>query len=1042
MNIVAPFIRRPVMTTLIMVAILLFGIMSYRLLPVSDLPNVDFPTIMVSASLPGASPETMASTVAQPLERQFSTIAGVDVMTSSSAQDNTQITIQFALTRNIDAAAQDVQAAIGRAARQLPSNMPSPPSYQKVNPADQPILFLALTGPTMPMSDLDECGNTLMAQRISMVDGVALVNVFGSQKRAVRVQLDPQELAARGIGIDEVARAVDEGNVNMPTGTLTGDYQALTVLANGQLTKAEDYRSLIVTYRNGAPVFLKELGRVINSVENTRMAAWYCTPEFQERSIVLAIQKQPGTNTVEVADAVKKLIPQFRQQIPASVTIHTLYDRSVPIRDSFNDVQFTLVLTLVLVVLVIFLFLRNASATVIPSLALPMSVVGTFVVMYALDFSLDNMSLMALTLAVGFVVDDAIVMLENIFRHMEMGKSRFQAALDGSKEVSFTIISMTLSLAAVFIPVLFMSGLIGRLFREFAITIGAAVMVSGLVSLTLTPMLASRFCRDPAMVRHGWLYNASEKVFTWMIRTYGWTLTIVLRHRLTTLAISLCVLAATGVLFYMIPKSLVPSEDQDQISIRTEAAQGISFPAMSEHQQALAEIIRREPGVRNFMSSAGARGANGGNTGMLNVRLVPRSERDRSADQIIDSLRAKLASVPGIQAFLQNPPSIPVGSRMSKAQYQFTLQGPDTSELYREATKLVDKMKELPGLLDVTTDMQLQNPQLQVNINRDHASAVGISATQVETALSDAFGTQQVSTIYTPNNQYQVIMELLPQYQISPDTLSLLYVRSGTGALVPMRVLADLKRDVGPLTINHTGQLVSVTISFNTKTGVALGDAIKAVTDLAAAELPATISTSFQGTAQQFLAALPSMLMLAVLAILVIYMVLGVLYENFFHPITILTALPFAGVGAVATLMIFHEFLSVYSFVGIIMLIGLVKKNGIMMIDFALGVQKTGKTPAEAIHEACLIRFRPIMMTTLCALMAGLPLALGLGAGAESRRPLGLAVVGGLLFSQTLTLFVTPVFYVYMESIQNFLRRLFHVKPRDEDMEPAEEPAV
>jgi HAE1 family hydrophobic/amphiphilic exporter-1 len=1022
MNLCEIFIRRPVMTTLVMLSLLIFGIQAYRTLPVSDLPNVDRPTIQVSASLPGASPETMASAVATPLERQFSTIAGIDSMTSSSAQGSTQITLQFVLTRDIDAAAQDVQAAIARAGRGLPRDMPTPPSYRKTNPADQPILYLALTSGILPLWQLNEYGETLMGQRISMVDGVAQVQVFGSQKYAVRIQLDPQQLVARGLGIDEVAAAIDFGNVNLPTGTLYGSQKALTVKATGQLYRAADYRPLIVAYRNGAPVRLQDLGTVQDSVENDKAAAWYCTPESQDRAIVLAVQRQPGTNTIEVANAVKALLPSFRAQLPPSVTLNILIDASMPIKESAEDVQFTLLLTLGLVVMVIFIFLRRLTATVIPSLALPMSIVGTFIVMALLNYSLNNLSLMALTLAVGFVVDDAIVMLENVVRHMEMGKSRLQAALDGSREVGFTIVSMTLSLAAVFIPVLFMGGLVGRLFREFAVTIGASVLVSGVISLTLTPMLASRFLRASGSPGGGG--GESHAPLGILVRFYGWSLRGVLHHKGLTMVISLAILVATVDLFRRIPKGFLPSEDRGQISIQTEAAEGVSFSALVKLQQSLAAVVQRNPNVQAFMSSAGARGGGAANVGRLLVRLSPRDERSRSADQVIQDLRPQLAAVPGIRAYLQNPPTISIGGVMAKSLYQYTLQGPDTAELFRAAAELLEKIREIPGLQDVTSDMQLKNPEITVTIDREKAADLAVTAEQVEDALYTAYGTRQVSTIFAPDNQYAVVMELLPEYQSGPALLDLLYVRSATTErLVPLKAVTTVQEGIGPLTINHSGQLPAVTLSFNLKPGVSIGPAVEAVNEIARQSISPTISTRFQGTAKAFQASLAGLGLLLAMAILVIYMVLGILYESFIHPFTILTALPFAGFGALVTLMLFKTDLSIYAFVGIIMLVGLVKKNGIMMVDFAIELQKAGKSCEDAIVGACLIRFRPIMMTTVAALMAGLPIALGYGAGAESRRPLGLAVVGGLLFSQTLTLYVTPVFYVCMDKFQSVLYR-------------------
>jgi HAE1 family hydrophobic/amphiphilic exporter-1 len=1001
------------MTTLLMLAVLLFGIAAYLRLPVNHLPNVDYPTLYVTASLPGASPETMASAVATPLERQFSTIAGLESMSSASALGNTQITLQFDLSRDIDAAAQDVQAAITTAARQLPKDMPTPPFYRKVNPADQPILYLALTSPTLPLYVLNEYGETMMAQRISMVSGVAQVQVYGAQKYAVRVQLDPWALATRGIGIDEVSQAVQQANVNLPTGVLEGPARTFTIKATGQLMEAYAYGPTIVAYRDGAPVRLQDVGRAIDSVENDKTAAWFT----DRRALILAIQRQPGANTVEVASAVKRLIPEFEAHLPASASLKILYDRSESIRESVTDIKFTLLFTLFLVVLVIFLFLRKLSFTLIPSLAMPMSIVGTFAVMYLLNYSLDNLSLMALILAVGFVVDDAIVMLENIVRHKEMGKGALQAALDGSREVGFTIVSMTLSLAAVFIPVLFMAGIIGRLFQEFAVTIGVAVLVSGVISLTLTPMLCSRFLGSGGRSSHR-DSGPPSGIYQRMVAAYGIALRWFLTHRPAGMLILVGSLVLSVVLFRTVPKGFIPNEDQNRIFAPTEAAEGISWKAMMDRQQAIAGAVRPHPQVQDFMSSAGARTGSitGSNTGVLFITLKPRKERKEGIDKIVQDLRQETAQVPGIRAYFQVPPTIQIGGRFTRAQYQYTLQSTDTQELYRYAPVLAEKMRALPGFRDVSTDLQLKNPELNLEIDRDRVSALGLSAQQVEDALYTAYGSRQISTIYAPSNQYPVIMELDPGFQLSPDALSMLYVRSSNGRLVPLSTVVRISRGYGPLTINHSGQLPSVTISFNLAPGYPLGGAVTALNAAAREVIPATITSSFQGTAQAFQDSMRGLGILLIVTILVIYIVLGILYESFIHPLTILTALPLAGLGALATLLVFGRELDVYSFVGLIMLVGLVKKNGIIMIDFAIEAQrKEGKDPVEAIYEACLVRFRPIMMTTMAALMGTLPIAFGYGAGGEARQPLGLAVVGGLLFSQFLTLFITPVFYTYME---------------------------
>lgn len=1002
------FIHRPIATVIIMTSIIFFGILGYQQLPVSDLPNVEFPTIEVSASLPGANPDLMASSVATPLERQLSTIAGVTSMTSSSKLGSTSITLQFDLSKDIDAAAQDVQSAITLATRRLPKDMPNPPTYRKVNPADMPILMLALSSEILPLTTVNEYADTQISPAISMIDGVAQVQIFGAQKFAVRAQLDPSRMASYKIGMSEVIQAIQAGNVNVPQGIISGPLQTQYLKANVQLLDSESYENLIVAYRNSAPVRLSDIGKAVNSVENDKNASWY----GDTRAIILAVMKQPGSNTVKVVDDIVKLLPEFRNQMPPSVHLNIINDRSYSIRHSVADVKLTLVIAVILVVLVIFLFLKNLKATVVPSLALPVSIVGTFAGMYFFRFNIDNLSLMALVLAVGFVVDDAIVVLENIIRHMEEGESPLEAAVNGSQEIGFTIVSMTLSLVAVFIPLLLMSGIMGRLLNEFAVTISIAILLSGFVSLSLTPMLCKQFLTKKSIqVSNKGVYGKLEQSYQGMQELYSKALVWVMKYKKFTLALALGTFVLVVYLFAVVPKGFMPSEDTGIITANTEGDLGTSFRSMVQKQRQVADIVAQDPNVEAFMSTV-----NSNNAGRMTIRLKPRAERELSADQVIQKLRPRVSHIPGVQTYFQNPPPIRIGGRSSKALYQTTLQGTDTELLYRAAAGFEKAVAEIPGLLDVTSDMQLQNPQIEIEIDKNKASALGITASAVAETLYSAYGSRQITTIFTSTNQYEVIVELDPQYQDDPSALSMLYINSAAGEQVPLSTLCTISKTAGPLSVNHQGQLPSVTVSFNLRPGVSLSDAVAQIERTASLVLPEGVTLSFQGTAQVFQDSVQSAGLLLILAIIVIYFILAILYESYIHPLTILAGLPSAAIGALLTLLIFGKELDLYGFVGVIMLIGIVKKNAIMMIDFARKYETDEKaSPETAIVQGALVRFRPIMMTTVSAFMSTLPIALGYGAGGDARQSLGLAVCGGLVFSQLITLLITPVIYVTLD---------------------------
>jgi hydrophobic/amphiphilic exporter-1 (mainly G- bacteria), HAE1 family len=1027
MNFSAIFIKRPVATILLMLGIGLFGALSYFVLPVSDLPNVDFPTLSVSASLPGADPATMASAVATPLERQFTTIAGIDSMTSSNSLGSSSITMQFDISREIDGAAVDVQTAISAAMPLLPPGMPSPPSFRKVNPSDSPIMFMALTSDSMPKWELDEFAQTVIGQRISSVNGVAQVNVMGSQKYAVRIQVDPEKLAGRQIGINEVAEALRNWNANVPTGTMWGPTRAYAIQANGQLPTAEDYKDVVVAWRNGAPVRLSELALVRDGSEDERTMAWnYADKDFKQ-GINLMVFRQPGSNVIEVNDAIKKMLPSLQKQLPPTVNLTIRSDRSKNIREAFADIQMTLLLTMALVIGVIFVFLRKASATIIPTLALPFSLVGTFAVMYVCGYSLNNLTMMAIILSVCFVVDDAIVMLENIVRYIEKGESPMDAALRGSREIWFTIVSMTVSLAAVFIPILFMGGVLGRLFREFAVTITAAVLISGFVSVTMTPMLASRILRGHREEKPGLLARILEAPLNWSLHLYASSLTWVVRHSFIMVVVFIGMFFSTAWLFEKVQKGFIPDVDTDQLYVNTEMQQGTSYEAMRVYQDRVNKIVAADPDVESFLSSVGGGGpggGGGGNTGRLYIALKPRTERKASAAEIANRMRPKLGALVGVRAVPTLPPAIRIGGRGSSSSYQVTLQSPDTAQLYREGQRFEREVAKLPAVLDVNSDMQMRSPRVRIEVDRDKAATYGLDIQAIQQSLYNGYGTNYATTIYSPANQYRVMLEVSPRYQMFADMLSKLQMKSADGRLIPLEEVTRRVEDAGPQTINHSGQLSSVTVSFNLKPGVALGQAVDEINTLAAEILPPNVNVGFAGTAKVFQDSLANMTTLLIVAVLVVYIVLGVLYESFIHPLTILSGLPSAAFGALLTLRLTNLELNIYAFVGLILLIGLVKKNAIMQIDFALEVQRReGMAPAKAIFEGCITRFRPIMMTTMAALLGAVPIAMGYGAGGEARKPLGYVVIGGLVFSQLLTLYLTPVVYVYLDNIQEFVMR-------------------
>jgi HAE1 family hydrophobic/amphiphilic exporter-1 len=1021
MNLSRPFIMRPVMTTLLMAALIIFGIIAYFALPVNDLPAVDFPTINVSASLPGANAQTMASAVATPLEKQFSNIASLESMTSTSAMGTTSITLQFALDRNIDGAAQDVQSAIIAARAWLPGSMPTPPTFHKVNPADSPILYIALSSPTLPLYTVDEYAENVIAPRISMTSGVAQVQVMGSQIYAPHVQVDPRALASRSIGIDEVAMAINQANVNLATGTLHGPDKAFNIKANGQLFNAEELKPVIIAYRDGAPVRLKDIGTVIDSVQTDKVASWY----NGTRAIILAVQRQPGTNTIEIVDKIKTLMPNFRAVLPGAVNLEVFYDRSTSIRRSVAEVKLTLIITVILVILVIIFALGDLATTFIAGITLPISLIGTFAAMKLFGFTINNVSLMALTLSVGFVVDDAIVVLENIIRHREMGEPPLMAAVNGAREIGFTVISMTISLIAVFIPILLMGGIVGRLFFEFAVTISVAILISAFVALTLTPMLCSRFLKYSN--RNTRLHQLADNLFEHLLKIYEPTLNYALKHKRSVLVLFFAMLAGTVFLLIIVPKGFMPNEDAGQIFGMTQAGEGISFEEMVRHQKKLADIVKKHPSIIGVMSSIGASGPNVAvNQGRIFMVLKPRSQRPAHTpvEQIIQELRKQTAAVAGINIFMQNLGGIRIGGRMSKAQYQVTLCGSQLEKLYAATQDFEKKLKAMPELQDINSDLQVRNLQLNVGINRDKCASLGISVKAIQEALNFAYGARQVSVIYTPTNQYWIILEVEPQYNRDPSMLHWFNIRTGNGSLVPLDTVARLERGAGPLLVNHQGQFPAVTISFNLKPGVALSQAVDEIKTHLKYELPEDITGNFQGTAQAFESSSQSLGLLLLVAIIVIYIVLGILYESFIHPLTILSGLPSAGLGALITLLFFKLDLDIYGFLGLILLIGIVKKNAIMMIDFAVDVNRNQKlSAAQAIHRACLVRFRPIMMTTMAALLGSLPIAIGIGDSAESRHTLGMCIVGGLLVSQLVTLYITPVFYIYLDRLQNLFMK-------------------